>query len=289
MLFGVHVFARAKVVPDLALSRGEEAHRHARLLGDRSLEFAAAGGLALTHLELGDGRRGRAVARSCGRGRARRRRLRFGRVSSRLARGMSARRSRRCSGHAGASGASGRMATEQGRPAARCEALAMLALEAARLGAESVGRGAARRWPGRPRTEAKELVAVLPGHPPWGAEADAALARWPSRAASARGRRGRTAALAALRGRAPRGPVPPRSSLPAARVLFAGDRGGATRRSRDRAARWPRAASPSGSRTSEVRVQLVPRAPRPRAVQALGGSHASERTSDAADDVPDGR
>ena len=37
MLFGAQVFARAKVVPDLALSRGEEAHRHARLLGtDRS-------------------------------------------------------------------------------------------------------------------------------------------------------------------------------------------------------------------------------------------------------------
>ena len=54
MLFGVQVFSRAKVVPDLALSRGEEAHRHARLLGDRSLEFAAANGLALTHLELGE-------------------------------------------------------------------------------------------------------------------------------------------------------------------------------------------------------------------------------------------
>ena len=54
MLYGVQVFARAKVVPDLALSRGEDAHRHARLLGDRSLEFATATGLALTHLELGE-------------------------------------------------------------------------------------------------------------------------------------------------------------------------------------------------------------------------------------------
>ena len=44
MLFGVHVYARAKVVPDLALSRGEEAHRAAKLLGDQATEFAAAGG-----------------------------------------------------------------------------------------------------------------------------------------------------------------------------------------------------------------------------------------------------
>ena len=54
MLFGVHVFSRAKVVPDLAISRGEDAHRAARLQGDRSIEFLAAGGVAMTLLELGD-------------------------------------------------------------------------------------------------------------------------------------------------------------------------------------------------------------------------------------------
>ncbi len=54
MLFGVHVYARAKVVPDLALSRGEDAHRAARLQGDRTIEFLAAGGVALSLLELGD-------------------------------------------------------------------------------------------------------------------------------------------------------------------------------------------------------------------------------------------
>ena len=32
MLFGVHVYSRAKVVPDLALSRGEDAHRAAKLV-----------------------------------------------------------------------------------------------------------------------------------------------------------------------------------------------------------------------------------------------------------------
>ena len=54
MLFGVHVYSRAKVVPDLALSRGEEAHRAARLQGDRTIEFLAAGGVAMSLLELGD-------------------------------------------------------------------------------------------------------------------------------------------------------------------------------------------------------------------------------------------
>ena len=54
MLFGVHVYSRAKVVPDLALSRGQDAHRAARLQGDRAIEFLAAGGVALCLLELGD-------------------------------------------------------------------------------------------------------------------------------------------------------------------------------------------------------------------------------------------
>ena len=54
MLFGVHVYSRAKVVPDLALSRGEDAYRAAKLQGDRAIEFLAAGGVAMTLLELGD-------------------------------------------------------------------------------------------------------------------------------------------------------------------------------------------------------------------------------------------
>ncbi len=47
MAYGVHVFARAKVIPDLAISRGEEAYWAAKTLGDRSLEFLAAGGTAI--------------------------------------------------------------------------------------------------------------------------------------------------------------------------------------------------------------------------------------------------
>jgi DNA-binding NarL/FixJ family response regulator len=75
------------------------------------------------------------------------------------------------------------MATEGGRASARCEALARLAVEAARL----VAAGAAEAPGGAPdaalvelvkRTAAqvKELLPLLPGHAPWGAQADAALA-----------------------------------------------------------------------------------------------------------------
>src|SRR2546428_1964193 len=54
MAYGVHVFARAKVIPDLAVSRGEEAYWAAKTLGDRSLEFLSAGGTAMAHLDMGD-------------------------------------------------------------------------------------------------------------------------------------------------------------------------------------------------------------------------------------------
>jgi DNA-binding NarL/FixJ family response regulator len=68
------------------------------------------------------------------------------------------------------------MATEGGRAAARCEALARLAMEASRL--VDAGGGAD---PGlielveRSAAQVKELLPLLPGHAPWGAQADAAL------------------------------------------------------------------------------------------------------------------
>ncbi len=69
MLFGVHVWSRAKVVPDTALSRGEEAYRAAKLQGDRAIEFLAAGGMALSLRELGNVDECRTVARPrCRRG-----------------------------------------------------------------------------------------------------------------------------------------------------------------------------------------------------------------------------
>src|SRR6266540_1699093 len=54
MAYGVHVFARAKVIPDLAISRGQEAYWAAKTLGDRALEFLAAGGTAMAFLDLGE-------------------------------------------------------------------------------------------------------------------------------------------------------------------------------------------------------------------------------------------
>jgi len=174
MLYGVHVFARAKVIPDLAISRGEDAYRAAKTLGDRALEFSAAGGVAMALLDLGDVEEAErwlglaASAASAAPTPLRARRLELWRGLARATAGDAA-------GMREHLGRALRAATDQGRPAGRCEVLARLAVEAARLGAAaddeellSLAERSAR--------EAKELVRVLPGHPPWGAQADAALA-----------------------------------------------------------------------------------------------------------------
>jgi DNA-binding NarL/FixJ family response regulator len=68
------------------------------------------------------------------------------------------------------------LAGEQGRAAARCEATARLALDASRLGSDQRD-DALLALAVRSAREAKALVELLPGQPPWGAQADAALAR----------------------------------------------------------------------------------------------------------------
>jgi DNA-binding NarL/FixJ family response regulator len=175
MLFGVHVYARAKVVPDLALSRGEDAYRAARLDGDRSIEFLAAGGVALTLLDLGDvDGAGKwlglaAAAASMAPSRARSAQLETWRGMVR----------------AGADDADGAVrhleravavATESGRASARCEALARLALVAAGMLGDDRTDEALIELVERSAGQVKELLEVLPGHAPWGAQADAALA-----------------------------------------------------------------------------------------------------------------
>lgn len=175
MLYGVHVFSRAKVIPDLAISRGEEAFARAREIGDSDLEFLAAGGTAMAYVDVGDVEQ------------ANRWLDRAARVASDHPTPLRARRLETWRGLASAMGGDAaamrrhleravELATETRQPAARCEALARLAVEASRLGAEraddellDVAERAAR--------EAKGLAAVLPGHPPWDAQADAALAR----------------------------------------------------------------------------------------------------------------
>jgi DNA-binding NarL/FixJ family response regulator len=175
MLYGVHVFSRAKVVPDLALVRGEETHRQARVIGDRGLEFLAAGGTAMAHLDLGQMKQAEewldraAACAAMSPTPFRARQLELWRGSARAAAGDAA-------GMRAHLERAVQLAAEQGRPAARCEALALLALEAARLGAEGKDRDLLEVAE-RVAEECKVAVELLSGHPPWGAQADAALAR----------------------------------------------------------------------------------------------------------------
>ncbi|HYN68609.1 MAG TPA: AAA family ATPase [Candidatus Eisenbacteria bacterium] len=183
MLFGVHVYSRAKVVPDLALSRAEDAYRAAKLLGDRSIEFLAAGGAAMSLLDLGDVAGAErwiglaAAAASMAPSRTRARQLETWRGMARAGAG-DVEGMRRHLEKAVA------MATEGGRASAQCEALARLALESARLVPAGTAAGAAAGAPDpvlvelveRSAAQVKELLPLLPGHAPWGAQADAALA-----------------------------------------------------------------------------------------------------------------
>jgi DNA-binding NarL/FixJ family response regulator len=52
MLYGTHVYARTRLFVDVAITKGQEAYEAARLFGERSLEFAAAGGVALEYARL---------------------------------------------------------------------------------------------------------------------------------------------------------------------------------------------------------------------------------------------
>ena len=180
MLYGVHVYSRAKVVPDLALSRGEDAYRAARIQGDRSIEFLAAGGVALSLLDLGDLDGAErwlgmaASAASAAPSRPRARQLEAWRGMVRAAAG-DAEGMRRHLERAVA------IASEGGRASARCEALARLALEAARCAGATGEPGTAPdpelvELVERSAAQVKELLPLLPGHAPWGAQADAALA-----------------------------------------------------------------------------------------------------------------
>jgi len=174
LLYSIHVFGRAKSLPDVALSRGEEAYRSARLVGEKSVQFGAAGGIAVTHLSLGDVVEAErwlnlaAEVASSSPTPTRSRQLEMWRGMVRGAAGdaagMRAHLERAVS-----------MATAAGKASARCEALARLAVEAARLGKANgdedllgVAEDAAN--------QVKALAGSLSGHPQWPLEADAALA-----------------------------------------------------------------------------------------------------------------
>ncbi|MDP8956201.1 MAG: AAA family ATPase, partial [Actinomycetota bacterium] len=219
MAYGAHVYSRAKVIPDLALSRGEEAFQKARVHGERGVEFATAGGIALTHLEMGEIEE---AERWLGRAAA----VATNAPTPLRARQMESWRGRARAAVGDAHGTrhhlerAVRLATEQGLPAARCEALARLALESARLGAD-LGEDELLGLAERSAEEAKQIQKSLPGHAPWGAQADAAIAR----AALFRGDAERAAdagrsALAALND-ALREDIDLEILLPAARAILA--------------------------------------------------------------------
>jgi hypothetical protein len=175
MLYGVHVFSRAKVIPDLALSRGEQAHAHAREMGDRSLEFLAAGGTAMSHLDMGEVDQAKPwLDRAAAIASEHPTPLRARRLAS--WRGLARSTAGDAAGMREHLERAVQLASESGLPAVKCEALARLALEASRLGAE-LGDDDLLQLAERSAGEAGGLAAELPGHPPWAAQAEAALAQ----------------------------------------------------------------------------------------------------------------
>jgi DNA-binding NarL/FixJ family response regulator len=174
MLYGVHVFARAKLIPDLAVQRGEEAFQRARSLGDNGLEFLAAIGTTHAYLDLGDTNSAEQWLTSASAAAATAptpHRARQLAIAGALLAGGRGDTERMRSGLTEAA----RTAASQRRPAAQCEAVALLALRSAHAGAQaadeqmlSTAESAA--------DEARKLCADLAGHPLWAAQADAAAA-----------------------------------------------------------------------------------------------------------------
>ncbi len=175
MLYGSHVYARAKTFPDVALTKGEEAFRAAQELGDRMLQFSCAGGVAMVCADLGDteeagawlDRAAEVASQAPSATRAILMESWRGRVSSVAgdAAGMRQHLERAV-----------QLATDQGRAPARCEALAHLALEAAALGAQGADEELLALAESSAQ-DAKGLASTLAGRPPWGLQADAALAK----------------------------------------------------------------------------------------------------------------
>jgi DNA-binding NarL/FixJ family response regulator len=219
MAYGVHVFARAKVIPDLAISRGEEAYWAAKTLGDRSLEFLAAGGTATAYLDLGEVSEAErwldlaAQAATAAPTPLRSRRLELWRAMTRAVAGDADGMRRHFERALEA-------ATEQGRPSGRCEILARQALEAARLGAERADEELLALAE-RSAVEAKDLVPSFVTHQPWGAQADAALAEVALARGDLSGAREAGARVVGAIQEAMREDVYPELLLPTARAVLA--------------------------------------------------------------------
>jgi len=175
MTYGVHVFARAKVIPDLAIERGRQAFDQARALGDQALEFLAAIGTAHAYIEIEDAQQAeRWLERSAELASTIPTPHRARQVTTAGAL-LAALRGDAAAMRAGLERVA-QMAAAQHRPAAQCQTLALLAVTAAQMGCDAnddelldAASGAAR--------ETRRLAAELAGHPLWAAQADAADAR----------------------------------------------------------------------------------------------------------------
>jgi DNA-binding CsgD family transcriptional regulator len=174
MLYGVHVFARAKVIPDLAVSRGEEAFRAASEIGDTALAFLAAGGSAMANLDVeqvdaADAWLDRAATiASDNPTPLRARRLATWRGIAAAARGDADETRLRLERAV-------ELAAEDAHTAAQCESLADLARETAVLGLDRNDADLLERAEHAAAT-VLALASDLPGHAPWAAQADAVLA-----------------------------------------------------------------------------------------------------------------
>jgi DNA-binding NarL/FixJ family response regulator len=172
LLYSIHVYGRATGAFDLALARGTQAYQAAREVGDRGLEFNAAGGLAQTHLSLDETEEAsRWIDRAAAAAAAEPTPLRARQLE--IWRG-------RCAGRSGDAATmiqhlerAAALATEQGRPAARAEAQAWLALATTRLFVDT-GQADLGAVAERAIAETRELAATLPGLPRWGSLATAA-------------------------------------------------------------------------------------------------------------------
>ena len=174
LLYGIHVYGRGKSLPDVALSRGEEAFHTAKRMGRPAIQFGAAGGLALTHLQLGEvtpaerwldqAAEVAATAPTPTRSRQLETWRGLARAQAGDATAMRAHFDRALE-----------LATASGKPAARCEVLTRQAVASARLGV-AISDESLMDLAEQSATEAKALAARLPGHPEWAAECDAAIA-----------------------------------------------------------------------------------------------------------------
>lgn len=175
MLYGVHVFARARVIADLAVSRGQQAYERARALGERQIEFLAAVGTALSYCDLGD-------RASAGTWLDRAQTVAANAPTPYRALRLATARAQVASAHEDVKGLSAHfarameIATAQRRPAAQCAVRAQFVVEAARLGVkrddaellDAARNGAA---------EVRRLAADMPGRPMWRAQVNAAESR----------------------------------------------------------------------------------------------------------------